>query len=53
VAEQGCPLAPPISATDGRLAWMASLAADWLALGAVAFNRADRKARRDGTLIRY
>jgi hypothetical protein len=32
---------------------MASLAADWLALGAVASNRAGRKARRDGTLIRY
>ncbi|MGH9231623.1 MAG: hypothetical protein ACRD07_23365, partial [Acidimicrobiales bacterium] len=38
---------------DGGLVWMVALAAGWLALGALAFDRADRKARRDGTLIRY
>jgi ABC-2 type transport system permease protein len=38
---------------DGGLVWMVTLAAGWLALGALAFHRADRKARRDGTLIRY
>ncbi|HZA76491.1 MAG TPA: ABC transporter permease, partial [Acidimicrobiales bacterium] len=38
---------------DGGLVWMVTLAGGWLAFGAVAFHRADRKARRDGTLIRH
>ena len=32
---------------------MVTLAAGWFALGSVAFHRADRKARRDGSLIRH
>ncbi len=38
---------------DGGVVWMVTLAAGWFAGGALAFHRADRVARRDGTLIRY
>lgn len=38
---------------DGGLLWIAITAAGWLLLGAYAFHRGDRAARRDGTLNRY
>jgi ABC-2 type transport system permease protein len=38
---------------DGGLLWIVVTAAGWLVLGAYAFHRGDRAARRDGTLNRY
>lgn len=38
---------------DGGILWIAATATGWLLLGAHAFHRGDRAARRDGTLNRY
>lgn len=38
---------------DGGLLWVAVTATGWLLLGAYAFHRGDRTARRDGSLNRY
>lgn len=38
---------------DGGLMWISATAAGWLLIGAIAFHRGDRTARRNGTLTRY
>lgn len=38
---------------DGGLVWISATAAGWLLIGAIAFHRGDRTARRNGTLTRY
>jgi ABC-2 type transport system permease protein len=45
--------APLTAYGDGGLVWLTLTAAGWLLLGAVAFHRGDRSARRNGSLTRY